>query len=176
MDLLKSVAHPSELLALVKFKYGGGKETIMPHLDISSMRPSLKRCYGLLNATSRSFAAVIQALDSGLRDAICIFYLVLRALDTVEDDMSIPSSAKVPLLQSFHANLFDAEWKYNDSQEKDRAVLEEFPIISQEFRNLDTLYQDIIADITKRMGSGKLPTLCNYGPFIKIVISRLTDN
>jgi len=47
------------------------------------------RCYELLDATSRSFAAVIQALDPELRPAICIFYLVLRGLDTVEDDMSI---------------------------------------------------------------------------------------
>lgn len=47
------------------------------------------RCYELLDATSRSFAAVIQALDPELRPAICVFYLVLRGLDTVEDDMTI---------------------------------------------------------------------------------------
>ena len=33
MDLLKSVAHPSELWALLKFRLGGGKEAVMPHLD-----------------------------------------------------------------------------------------------------------------------------------------------
>lgn len=31
-----------------------------------------------------SFAVVIQQLPDGLRDAVCVFYLVLRALDTVE--------------------------------------------------------------------------------------------
>mgnify|MGYP001803183466 CR=1 FL=1 len=31
----------------------------------------------------RSFAIVIQQLDVELRDAVCVFYLVLRALDTV---------------------------------------------------------------------------------------------
>ena len=32
---------------------------------------------------------VIQQLPERLRDAICVFYLVLRALDTVEDDMGL---------------------------------------------------------------------------------------
>ena len=54
------------------------------------------RCYELLDATSRSFAAVIQALDPELRPAICIFYLVLRGLDTVEDDMSIDLGYAAP--------------------------------------------------------------------------------
>lgn len=34
--------------------------------------------------SARSFAVVIQQLPEGLRDAVCVFYLVLRALDTVE--------------------------------------------------------------------------------------------
>ena len=29
---------------------------------------------------------------------MCVFYLVLRALDTVEDDMAVPVAVKVPLL------------------------------------------------------------------------------
>ena len=49
-----------------------------------------------------SFAMVIQQLPEGLRDAFCVLYLVLRALDTVEDDMSIPIDKKVPLLHAFH--------------------------------------------------------------------------
>jgi farnesyl-diphosphate farnesyltransferase len=49
----------------------------------------------VLNRVSRSFAIVIQQLGPELRDAVCVFYLVLRGLDTVEDDMSIPQA---PLL------------------------------------------------------------------------------
>ena len=45
---------------------------------------------------------VIQQLPVQLRDAICVFYLVLRALDTVEDDMAIPEDTKIPLLRCFH--------------------------------------------------------------------------
>ncbi len=37
----------------------------------------------MLVKTSRSFALVIQELGDELRVAVCIFYLVLRALDTI---------------------------------------------------------------------------------------------
>lgn len=54
-----------------------------------------------------SFAVVIQQLPSKLRDAICIFYLVLRGLDTVEDDMAIPEAVKVPELLRFHEHSYE---------------------------------------------------------------------
>uniref|UniRef100_A0A4W6D1I2 Squalene synthase n=1 Tax=Lates calcarifer TaxID=8187 RepID=A0A4W6D1I2_LATCA len=119
-----------------------------------SMSESLRTCYLYLNQTSRSFAAVIQALDGELRHAVCIFYLVLRALDTVEDDMSIPLDKKVPMLNDFHTYLYQDEWCFTESQEKDRQVLEDFPTISLEFRNLAQEYRDVISDICHRMGVG----------------------
>lgn len=64
------------------------------------------------------------------RNAICIFYLVLRALDTVEDDMTIPLDIKVPMLKTFYTHLDDTQWSYNDSKEKDRIVLEDFTAVS----------------------------------------------
>ncbi|XP_023662822.1 squalene synthase isoform X1 [Paramormyrops kingsleyae] len=119
-----------------------------------TMTETMRTCFLYLNQTSRSFAAVIQALDGELRQAVCIFYLVLRALDTVEDDMSIPLEKKVPLLQDFHSFLYQPEWRFTESQEKDRQVLEDFPTISVEFRNLGQEYQDVISDICHRMGIG----------------------
>jgi farnesyl-diphosphate farnesyltransferase len=50
---------------------------------------------------------VIQQLPNPLRDAICIFYLVLRGLDTVEDDMAIPEADKIPALLRFHDDIYD---------------------------------------------------------------------
>lgn len=119
-----------------------------------SMSESLRTCYLYLNQTSRSFAAVIQALDGELRHAVCIFYLVLRALDTVEDDMTIPLEKKVPMLNNFHTYLYQDEWCFTESQEKDRQVLEDFPTISLEFRNLAHEYREVISDICHRMGVG----------------------
>uniref|UniRef100_UPI00398E52E6 squalene synthase isoform X2 n=1 Tax=Pristiophorus japonicus TaxID=55135 RepID=UPI00398E52E6 len=122
--------------------------------SLDSMSETLKTCYVYLNQTSRSFAAVIQALDGDLRRAVCIFYLVLRALDTVEDDMSIPLEEKIPMLQNFHTYLYQPEWRYSQSQEKDRQVLQDFPSISLEFRSLAKVYQDVIANICHKMGVG----------------------
>lgn len=50
---------------------------------------------------------MIQQLPLELRDPVCIFYLVLRALDTVEDDMAIPVADKLPILLSFHEKIYD---------------------------------------------------------------------
>ena len=63
------------------------------------------------------------------RPAICVFYLVLRALDTVEDDMNIPIAKKVPMLKEFHTHLYQEDWCFMESSEKDKAVLEEFPVV-----------------------------------------------
>jgi len=54
---------------------------------------------------------------------------VLRALDTVEDDVTIPVDVKSTMLTNFHTYLVDADWKYMGSTEKDRMVLEHFPVV-----------------------------------------------
>ncbi|KAM9355496.1 squalene synthase isoform 3-T3 [Pholidichthys leucotaenia] len=149
--LLLEAARPSSALRPV----GLYRQTAFLCLSCQeSMSESLRTCYLYLNQTSRSFAAVIQALDGELRHAVCIFYLVLRALDTVEDDMSIPLQKKVPMLNDFHTYLYQDEWCFTESQEKDRQVLEDFPTISLEFRKLAQEYRDVISDICHRMGVG----------------------
>ncbi|XP_063298099.1 squalene synthase-like isoform X2 [Pelobates fuscus] len=153
MDILRSLGHPEEIYNLFRFKMGGCR-AVMPKLNRDTMSESLQTCYRYLNETSRSFAAVIQALDGELRHAVCIFYLVLRALDTVEDDMTINLETKIPMLHNFHTYLYDTEWKFTESKEKDRQVLEDFPTISLEFQNLAMVYQEVIADICHKMGVG----------------------
>lgn len=154
MELLKKwLGHPDELYNLVKYKMGGYR-AVMPRMDQDALSEGLRACYKYLNQTSRSFAVVIQALDEQLRHAVCIFYLVLRALDTVEDDMTISLERKVPMLQNFHSYLYQPDWKFLDSNEKDKQVLEDFPTISLEFRKLAKVYRDVIADICHKMGHG----------------------
>ncbi len=57
-------------------------------------------------ACVRSFAIVIQQLPNPLRDAVCVFYLVLRGLDTVEDDMALADEIKLPALYAFHKSIY----------------------------------------------------------------------
>jgi farnesyl-diphosphate farnesyltransferase len=65
--------------------------------------------------------------------------LILRALDTIEDDMTLPNSTKLPLLRSFHKKLYEPGWNFSGSgpNEKDRIVLVEFENVQEEFDTLD---------------------------------------
>ncbi|KAG9468664.1 squalene synthase-like isoform X2 [Eleutherodactylus coqui] len=153
MDFLWSLFHPEEIYHLLRFKMGAYRPAVSQQ-EQDSMSDSLQTCYKYLNEISRSFADVIQALDQKIRDAICVFYLVLRALGTVEDDMTISLETKSPMLHNFHTNLYQMDWRFTESNERDRQVLEDFPTISQEFRNLPAVYQEVIADTCQKMGVG----------------------
>ncbi|KAJ6650880.1 hypothetical protein lerEdw1_002364, partial [Lerista edwardsae] len=128
MELLKELLeHPTELYNLLKFRLSGSG---LPKVDQNSLSDGLCICYKYLSDISQSFATIIMALDIKMRHAVCIFYLVLRALDTIEDDMTISIERKVPLLQAFHSYLYQPDWKFMDSKEKDKQVLEDFPTVS----------------------------------------------
>lgn len=111
-----AVSHPSELRALIHYKVWRD-----PLNDIKSNpasgwdRPSMQRCWHLLDATSRSFAAVIKELEGELCRVICIFYLALRGLDTIEDDMTIDPSKKIDLLRQFYKKLDVTGWTFTES-------------------------------------------------------------
>ncbi|KAF8982470.1 bifunctional farnesyl-diphosphate farnesyltransferase/squalene synthase [Entomortierella lignicola] len=148
--ILASLTHPSEVVALVQYKLSPKTKN-----DYSNDKIR-ERLYHHLNMTSRSFSAVIQDLDDELKDAICIFYLVLRGLDTIEDDMTIDLDIKIPYLKTFHEIIYQKGWTFtkNGPNEKDRQLLVEFDSVIEGFLKLKPAYQSIIADITKRMGDG----------------------
>ena len=70
---------------------------------------------------------------------------MLRALDTVEDDMTIPRGEKEGMLRQFHSNLYSSTWRYLESNEKDKTVLEEFPIVSTAMVPTDNTYIIILS-------------------------------
>ncbi|XP_011004277.1 PREDICTED: squalene synthase-like [Populus euphratica] len=81
VSLGEILKHPDDLYPLLKLKMAAKHaEKQIPS------EPHWAFCYSLLHRVSRSFAPVIQQLGTELRNVVCIFYLVLRALDTVEDD------------------------------------------------------------------------------------------
>lgn len=81
----------------------------------------------------------VQATNPWMNSQVCMFYLVLRALDTVEDDMTIPNSIKLPLLNDFYNKLDQPGWNFdgNGPNEKDRALLVKFQVVIEEFQRLD---------------------------------------
>lgn len=116
--------------------------------------PDLDFCYSILNLVSRSFAVVIQQLPQQLKDAICIFYLVLRALDTIEDDMSISAEKKVPELLQFHKNARQRDWLYPCGEGHYKQLMAEYPRVTRAFLKLNPSFQQVISEIAQRMGAG----------------------
>ena len=155
--------HPFDVFPLLRVKKMADEAKKLPKEE------NLAFCYDMLNKVSRSFAIVIQQLDEELRDAVCIFYLVLRALDTIEDDMAIDNAEKVPQLLKFHEDIYDPEYKHLTCGEKHyKTLMVEYPKVTNVFLRLKKPYKDVIADITRRMGKG-------MADFIESEVNTLKD-
>ncbi|KAL9636645.1 MAG: hypothetical protein Q9164_002699 [Protoblastenia rupestris] len=115
-----------------------------------------KVCFDFLDKTGRSFSSVVKELHPELLLPVCVFYLILRGLDTIEDDTSIPLETKEPRLRDFKDYLEQDGWTFtgNRPEEKDRRLLVQFDNVIAEFRNMKPVYQAIIKDITDKMGNG----------------------
>ncbi|KAH9657036.1 Squalene synthase 1 [Citrus sinensis] len=154
-SLAAVLRHPDDLYPLLKLKMASRQaEKQIPS------EPHWAFCYSMLHKVSRSFALVIQQLGTDLRNAVCIFYLVLRALDTVEDDTSIPTDVKVPILIAFHRHVYDREWHFSCGTKEYKVLMDQFHHVSTAFLELGKGYQDAIEDITKRMGAGMAKFIC----------------
>ncbi|KAI9785220.1 MAG: bifunctional farnesyl-diphosphate farnesyltransferase/squalene synthase [Candelina submexicana] len=117
---------------------------------------TLRKCFDLLQMTSRSFSGVIQELHPELLVPVALFYLAERGQDTIEDDMTISLEEKEPLLRNFHNILEKEGWTYdrNGPNEKDRELLVKFDIVIEELMKIKPAYRAIIKDITQKMGNG----------------------
>jgi farnesyl-diphosphate farnesyltransferase len=122
--------------------------------DPEKETPELQECFRFLDLTSRSFAGVIQELNPELLVPVTLFYLVLRGLDTIEDDMTIPIEKKVPLLRNFHETMEQDGWQFHESKEKDAELLAKFDVVIIELKKLQPKYYEIIKDMTMKMGNG----------------------
>ncbi len=113
-------------------------------------------CYKSLTKVSRSFALVIQQLPEELKDAIAVFYLVLRALDSIEDDMSVEDEFKAKTLKSFHLKCVNSSYCLMNIGENDYEVelLEQYYKVARFMTTLKPAYQKAIQNITKLMGEG----------------------
>ena len=170
------LTHPLEFRTLLQFYlYHEQKrdiKAIQEHPTSGWDRDSMKRCWHFLDLTSRSFAAVIKELEGDLARTIALFYLVLRGLDTIEDDMTIPGDVKQPILRKFHELTVTPGWKYDGCvpDEKDRRLLVEYDTVVSELNLLDPKYKAVIIDITEKMASGMADyahvAACHFGLFI----------
>ncbi|KZT36866.1 squalene synthase, partial [Sistotremastrum suecicum HHB10207 ss-3] len=151
--------HPNEFRNLVNYWLWHDARDITAKKEIANSgwdRESMRTCWKFLDLTSRSFAAVIKELDGDLARTICMFYLALRGLDTIEDDMTLSDEVKQPLLRTFYQKLVEPGWTFDGSgpNEKDRQLLVEYDAVTAEMNLLKPEYRDIIVDISHKMGIG----------------------
>jgi len=144
-----------EIFAAVWFMYGPGK---MPN-KVNIKDPDTKFCDDMLGKVSRSFAMVIRQLPKGMCIDILVFYLALRALDTIEDDMEAfkgRDEVKKDHLNNFYrVGLVTEGWSMDDVGEADEKVLlqQYFKVVSV-YNRLRPASREVIADIAMRMGQG----------------------
>ncbi|TNV79705.1 hypothetical protein FGO68_gene12357 [Halteria grandinella] len=152
------LARISEVYALAKFVAKGQVADNMQN-QIPYKDDDIKFCDDILGKVSRSFAAVIRQLPEGLCVEILVFYLVLRGLDTIEDDMEAfvgREKFKLDHLRNFYKTPFSQEgWSMDGvGQGDEKVLLQNFFKVVRVFKGLSLESQEIISDITQRMGEG----------------------
>ncbi|KAL1851297.1 hypothetical protein VTK73DRAFT_9462 [Phialemonium thermophilum] len=153
MGFIYYLFHPNQLRSMIQWKVW---HEPVHRRDPASETPTVQKCFYYLDMTSRSFSAVIKELNPELLLPVCLFYLVLRGLDTIEDDMTLDIEVKEPLLRNFRKCMETDGWTFDKSgpNEKDRDLLVHFDVVITELRNLKRPYYEIIADIAVKMGNG----------------------
>lgn len=180
--IMNTLAYPHEVGCMLQLKFGTKVvKTRKESLDVlGNELGDLDFCYAALNKVSRSFAVVIQQLPECMKDAICIFYLVLRGLDSVEDDMDFDNTKKVALLNVFYQKLEDVRWTIQgvgDSPEY-KDLLKHFNKVTRCYQALEPEYRKVISSITMKMGQGmaefavktqSIDTIANYNLYCHYV-------
>jgi len=150
---LSQLSRLDEVNAAIYYKTFGGMKR-----NLKTATEDDKYCESMLKKVSRSFAAVILQLPKEMTMSVLIFYLVLRGLDTIEDDMASfdDLEEKKRHLRNFHKTaLEDENFSMKDVGEGDeKDLLENFGAVTRVFKKLKPYKQVIISDITKKMGAG----------------------
>lgn len=151
---LEQLMHFDEIFAALWFHYVDNLKS-----TVCVTNKSVKFCQDMLGKVSRSFASVIRQLPEELCMDVLIFYLALRALDTIEDDMEAFKGnihKKIDHLNNFYKTaLITDGWSLDNVGFGDEKVLLQnyFHCVTV-FKSLSLQSQEIITDIAKRMGQG----------------------
>ncbi|XP_031383576.1 squalene synthase 2-like [Punica granatum] len=148
-DLGEILKHPDEICPMIKL----GMQVRETEMRTPELHWAF--CYTMLRRVTSKFAVSLLQLGPEHRNAVrMIFYLVLRALDTIEDDMSLSSEVKTPILEDFHEHIYDRDWHFSCGSSDCRVLMDQFHLVRQAFLELDKSHQEMIKDVTERMGAG----------------------
>ncbi|CAM6011553.1 unnamed protein product [Sphagnum balticum] len=144
--------HPEDLPGLLKLKVASVAASRAIPSD-----PNLAFCFQMLRRVSHSLSLVIQQLSPDLRNAVCVFYLVLRALDIVENNTSIPVDVRVTILKEFHEKIYNSQVDFSlgkGGSNDCSLLMDKFQLVTFAFAGLSKGYQEVIAQISERIGTG----------------------
>ena len=128
--------------------------------EIKEIEENWKFCFDTLKNVSRSFNIVIKLLDDDMIKVICIFYLVLRGLDTIEDDMNIPIEDKKRMLLNFHNDIENEDFSMECGDKPEYKILmKHFSKVNKSYKQLHSKYRDVIKNITIEMAKGMVEFL-----------------
>jgi farnesyl-diphosphate farnesyltransferase len=148
----------AELRAMFRVKYGSYSVNVpQKKLDeLAFEMADIEFCYAALDKVSRSFAMVIRQLPDELRTPVCIFYLTLRGLDTIEDDMQLPLNEKLMLLKNFHRECSKEKLSFQNigDTEDYRNLMQHYYKVARAFNRLHPKYKSVIKNICQTMGEG----------------------
>jgi farnesyl-diphosphate farnesyltransferase len=147
---------------------GSKKDGKLDSQEIKDIEENWKFCFDSLKNVSRSFNIVIKQLDDETMNVVCIFYLVLRGLDTIEDDMSIPIEDKKQILLNFYNDIENDDYsvEYGDKLEY-RILMKNFYKVNRTYKQLHSKYRDVIKNTTREMAKGMVEFLDK--PYIETI-------
>ncbi|KAI3966756.1 hypothetical protein MKW92_025064 [Papaver armeniacum] len=96
-----------------------------------------------------------------MRDSFCVAYCVIRALDAIEDDPTIPSELKVSILEDFHHRIYDRNLPISCGTKQEKALMDQYHYVSTALLELQKGYQNSIEHMMKVMGAGMAKSILN---------------
>ena len=136
------------------------KDGKLHDVDLKEIEENWNFCFDSLKNVSRSFNIVIKQLDEETMKVVCIFYLVLRGLDTIEDDMSIPIEDKKQMLLNFHNDIENNDYSMECGDKPEyRNLMKNFYKVNRTYKQLHSKYRDVIKNITHEMAKGMVEFL-----------------
>ena len=128
--------------------------------ELKEIEENWNFCFDSLKNVSRSFNIVIKQLDDETMKVVCIFYLVLRGLDTIEDDMSIPIEDKKQMLLNFYNDIENDNYSMECGDKPEyRNLMKNFYKVNRTYKQLHSKYRHVIKNITHEMAKGMVEFL-----------------
>lgn len=146
---------PLEKAAVFRLKY---RNILEDNMQQRCTDPDIQICNDIMGRTSPWLAAVVRQLPNGMCLDACIYFLVLRALETLEATETLhggDEEKRRDELRGFADNrLMDIACCIRGVGDgADRSLLLKLGSVTRIFRTLPSKSRAIIADIVKRLGA-----------------------